>query len=164
MAQYTATSVGTRSLQLFDYRQLFLAELIYPKWYSFHATIQMPQQKSYQLVLSGFWQSTIQLKDEDQVLLEFSLEWKGILFRMLNDAHQRQYLLKLKSFTSGQYIMQDLSANELFTITFDFKWRQLKFDYRIESTLTFERLDQKELILLSALHAVNYYRTIVAAT
>ena len=44
-----------------------------------------------------------------------------------------------------------------------FKWSKLNFDYNIETTQVFDKFENKELLLLTILHCINYYITIVAA-
>ena len=43
----------------------------------------------------------------------------------------------------------------------DFKWNKLNYDYNIETTRDFDNFYKKELLLLSTLHCINYYMTIV---
>ena len=45
----------------------------------------------------------------------------------------------------------------------DFKWNKLNYDYNIETSKNFDDFDNKELLLLTILHCINYYVTIIAS-
>ena len=57
----------------------------------------------------------------------------------------------------------DTNDEELMAAETSFKWSKLNFDYNIETTQVFDKFENKELLLLTILHCINYYITIVAA-
>lgn len=162
MGQYKANSTNSQNFSLTSNNQP-LGELIYKKWYSFNAEILLSNGKKYQLEPQGFWNSKIELKDETKTLLEFKMGWNGIIIDIFFDNKEHTYLLKLNSLLSSKFILIDTEKNELMVAETDFKWNKLNYDYNIETAPRFEDFDKKELILLTILHCINYYMTIVAS-
>lgn len=70
----------------------------------------------------------------------------------------------MKGLLSSQFVLIDTEKNELLVTKTDFKWNKLNFDYVIETSTDFDKFDNKELMLLTTLHCINYYMTIIAAT
>ena len=74
MGHYKANATNSHNFSLtFDNQKV--GELVYKKWYSFSAEIQMTDSTKYQLEPKGFWDSKIELKDDTQTLLEFKMGW-----------------------------------------------------------------------------------------
>lgn len=163
MANYTATSRNSRTFILSN-ESGTLGELIYPKWYTFNAEIVLNKTSKYQLELDGFWDSKIKLKEGDVVLLEFKIGWNGVELHSNLDGKSERYLLKLKGFFSSKYILVDAQDKELLEAEFDFKWKKLEYDYNIITSKSFENLNNKELLILTTLHCINYYLTIISGT
>jgi hypothetical protein len=156
MGQYKATSANSKNFILTQ-NNVQLGELIYPKWYTFNAEIILADKSVYKLVPQGFWESSIQLKKDDDTLLEFKLEWKGIVFSINKNGATHDYLLKLKGLLSSKFVLVDSDDNELFEVECDFKWTKAEYDYFVSTTEKFDQFENKELLLLSFFHAINYY-------
>lgn len=162
MGQYKANATNSHNFTLrFDYQKV--GELVYKKWYSFSAEIQMTDGTKYQLEPTGFWDSKIELKDDTQTLLEFKMGWKGIIIKTLFNDSEEVFLLKLKGLLSNKFVLLDTNDEELMAAETSFKWSKFNFDYNIETTPVFDNFENKELLLLTILHCINYYITIVAA-
>ena len=162
MAIYKANSTNAHNFSLTLDNQA-IGELIYKKWYSFDAEIQMAGGKKYQLEPKGFWASKIELKDETQILLEFKMGWNGIIIKTLFNNKEETYLLKLKGLLSANFVLLDTEKVELMAAEANFKWSTFNYDYNIETSEKFDNLDNRALLLLTILHCINYYMTIVAA-
>lgn len=162
MSQYKANAINSRNFILTSDNQE-IGELIYEKWYSFHAEILMNDGTKCQLEPTGFWNSKIELKDDTQTLLEFKMGWKGIVIKILSAKNEDTYLLKMKGLLSSKFVLIDTDDEELMVVETNFKWSKLTFDYNIETTQNFDNFDNKELLILTILHCVNYYMTLIAA-
>ena len=162
MGQYKANSTNSQNFSLtFDNHRI--GELIYKKWYSFNAEILLSDGARYQLEPKGFWDSKIELKDDTKTLLEFKMGWKGIIIKTFFDNKEDTFLLKLNSLLSSKFVLIDTDKSELMVAETDFKWNKLNYDYNIETTQNFDNFDNKELLLLTILHCINYYMTIIAS-
>ena len=162
MGHYKANATNSHNFSLtFDNQKV--GELVYKKWYSFSAEIQLTDGSNYQLEPTGFWDSKIELKDDTQTLLEFKMGWKGIIIKTLFNDSKEVFLLKLKGLLSNKFVLLDTNDEELMAAETSFKWSKLNFDYNIETTQVFDKFENKELLLLTILHCINYYITIVAA-
>ena len=162
MGQYRASSTNSHNFTLtFDNEKI--GELIYQKWYSFAAEILMNNGKEYQLEPKGFWDSTIELKEGEATLLEFKMGWKGIIIKTYFDNEEKHFLLKLKGLLSNKFVLLDDKNEELMVAETDFKWSKLNFDYTIETTQNFDNFTNEKLLLLTVLHCINYYMTVIVA-
>jgi len=97
-------------------------------------------------------------------LLDFKIGWKGIVFTTNIDGNSKDYLLKLKGLLNSKYVLVDTNDKELFVVEFDFKWRKLEFDYNLVTSDEFENFENKELLLLTAVHCINYYLTLITGS
>ena len=89
--------------------------------------------------------------------------WKGIIIKTFFNSKEETYLLKLNGLLSNKFVLIDTDKNELMVAETDFKWNKLNYDYNIETTRDFDDFDKKELLLLTILHCINYYMTIIAS-
>lgn len=163
MGKYKGNSINSRNFNL-TFDNLKIGELIYEKWYSFNADILLSDGAKYQLEPKGFWDYKIELKDNTNVLLEFKMGWKGIIIKTFFDNKGDTFLLKLNGLLGSDFVLIDKDKNELMIIETDIKWTKLNYDYNIETTQNFENFDNKELLLLTLLHCVNYYMTTIITT
>ena len=162
MSQYKTNSTNSKNFNL-TFENQSIGALIYKKWYSFNAEISIVEGKTYQLEPVGFWNSKIELKDGEKKLLEFKMSWKGIIIKTFFENEQKSYLLKLKGLLSNKFILIDTDNKELLAAETDFKWNKLNMDYNIETTNELENLPNKELLLLTILHCINYYMTMIVS-
>jgi hypothetical protein len=157
MGQYRANSEKSKNFNLtFDNQEI--GELIYKKWYSFDAETIMPDGIKYQLEPKSFWDSKIVLKDGSKTLLEFKKGWKGITIKTFFDNKEDNFLLKLSGLLSSKYVLIDTNKRELMVAETDFKWNKLNYDYKIETAPNFYNFNNKELMILTILHCINYYK------
>ncbi len=162
MGHYKANSNNAKNFSL-TFENQRKGELIYTKWYSFNAEIVMPDGTKYQLKPSGFWDSKIELKNDTETLLEFKMSWKGIMIKTFFENENATYLLKLSGLFNNKFVLIDTDKNELMVAETDFKWSKLNWDYTIETTNQFDNISNKELLLLTILHCINYYMTMVVS-
>ncbi|MBU1822220.1 MAG: hypothetical protein KKG00_12025 [Bacteroidetes bacterium] len=160
MGHYKTNSSNSRNFILTT-GNCKIGELKYKQWYSFRAEVQLADHSTYQLEPKGFWDSKIELKRADAVLLEFKMGWKGILIKANFNGNEKNYLLKLKGLLSSKFILIDSEENEVLTADTEFKWNKFNFDYTMETSTEFDTMENKELMLLTIVHCMNYYLTVV---
>ncbi|MGX1642036.1 hypothetical protein [Sphingobacterium sp. NPDC055431] len=162
MALYKANSRNSRNFKVTLENQE-IGELLIKKWYSFDADLIMSDGKNYQLITKGFWDSKVELIDGSQTLLDFKMGWKGIVIKTYFDNQERQYLLKLQGFINSKFILIDESEREISVASTDFKWLTLNFNYDIETSASFDQLRNRDLLLMTMLHCMNYYISYLSA-
>lgn len=162
MGHYKANATNNKNFHLVSNNKA-LGELIYKKWYSFDAEIVKPEGESYRLEPKGFWDSKVELKDNTSTLLEFKMGWKGIIIRSLLNGREETFLFKFRGLLSNRFSLLDTNNEELLVAETSFNWSKITFDYSIETTQIFDDFDNKELLLLTIVHCINYYMTMVAA-
>jgi hypothetical protein len=156
MASYIVNSTNSQNFNL-TFESQKIGELIYKKWFLFNAEIDIFKDKKFTLEPKGFWDSKIELKDENELLIEFKMGWKGILIKTFFNNKENEFLLKLNSLLSNKFVLLDVKNTELLVVDTNLKWNSFTYDYTIETTSTFDSFENKELLLLTILHCVNYY-------
>lgn len=161
MGLYNANSTNSKNFKLTLNGQN-IGELTYEKWYAFSAEIQLANGKKYKLEPKGFWDSKIELLDGNDKLLEFKMGWKGIIIKTSFNNEEEDYMLTLKGLFSNKYVLFNVDKEELLVAESSFKWGKLNFDYHIETTSKFDSLDNNALLLLTIVHCINYFITMIA--
>jgi hypothetical protein len=163
MEHYQAKSLDTKHFKLMR-ADATIGLLEYESWFSFKAEITLADQHRYAVRPKGFWGTTIEVKEQEEVLLDFKMNWKGqILIRTLFGGTEDFYILRHKGLLKSVFILQHQDETPLLSVESDFKWTQLTVDYQLEAAAAFEQLPHKELLLLTAIHCANYYMTMLAA-
>jgi len=161
MGHYKVNSTNSSDFILTS-NNVNIGELKYAKWYSFKAEMLLADHSLYQLEPKGLWDSKIELKQGEKTILYFEMGWKGIVINF-NDS-DKKYLLRLKGLLSSKFVLVDTDEKELLAIETDFKWAKLTFDFNIETSNEFDNFENKEVLLLTTLHCVNYYMAFVNST
>ncbi len=161
MGQYKANSVSALNFIL-SADQNKAGELIYEKWYSFSAEILLAGGRKLKLEPFGYWDSKIELKEGSKILLDFKMGWHGIVIRTYFDDKEQNYLVKTKGLLSNKFLLLDTGNRELAVAETNFKWAKLNFEYTIETDAEFDKFENKDLMLLTMIHCINYYMTMVA--
>ncbi|QJX45505.1 hypothetical protein HMJ29_00540 [Hymenobacter taeanensis] len=162
MTEYTVQANGSKEFQLLA-NGTVLGHLRYTEWFSLKAVITLANGMSFQIEPRGFWGTTIELKDQEKVLLTFKMHWAGkIIIKSRLDGN-KALVFKNKSVLKNTYVLQDKDEQELLLVQPDFHWIKLNHDYTISATELFEQLNAKELLLLTTVHCANYYMMMVAS-
>jgi hypothetical protein len=161
MGHYKVNSMNSSDFIL-TMNNINIGELKYSKWYSFKSEMILADNSRYQLEPKGFWDSKIELKQGEKIILYFEMGWKGIVIN-LND-NSKKYLLRSKGLLSSKFVLIDTDEKELLAIESDFKWTELTFNFNIETSNEFDNFENKEVLLLTTLHCVNYYMAFVNST
>lgn len=161
MGHYKVNSKNSSDFIL-TMKNVKIGELKYLKWYSFKSEIVLADNSRYQLEPKGFWDSKIEVKQGEEIILYFEMGWKGIMINLNNSG--TKYLLRSKGLLSSKFVLVDTDEKELLAIENDFKWMELTFNFNIETSNEFDNFDNKEILLLTTLHCVNYYMAFVNST
>ncbi|TXK36664.1 hypothetical protein FVR03_17165 [Pontibacter qinzhouensis] len=162
MSNYKANSTNSTDFNL-ETKGISVGKLKYGKWYSFKAEVVLADNSHYQLEPKGVWDSVIELQKDGKTLLEFEMGWKGIVIKTLFKGVEKKYLLKLTGILSSKFVLIDTDEKMLLAVDADFKWTSFNFDFQIETTSEFEEFENKELLLLTTLHCINYYITFISS-
>lgn len=161
MAEYYAKSNNSLSFEVMDDDQP-LGKLTYSSWFSFNAEIETLDH-TYQVEPKGFWGTTIELKDNDKVLLKFRMNWNGeIVMQTYFDEIKSGYLFKHRGIFKDSFVLADQHGTELFVMKPHLKWDTLNYEYQITTSESFDVLSNKEILLLNSLHCANYYMSMIA--
>ena len=164
MKEYKVNSKDTKSFYL-SQDGLEIGSLIYEKWFSFKAEMILQKKDTFQIEPKGFWGTTIELKQHDKVLLNFKLNWNGnIIISTQFDSNEKGYVFKQKGILKTTFVLLDTNEAELLSIQPDFKWSKLYYDYNISTSAIFESLNHNDILLLTAIHCINYYMSMMTTS
>lgn len=157
MTAYNVSSGDARKFSLTKNESL-IGDLVYEQWFSFKSRILLVDNSGFTIEPKGFWGTTIELKDNDNVLLSFKMGWSGniIIHSRLNNIEE-DYIFKQKGLLKSTFVLTDAASQELLAMTPDFKWNKLNYDYSIATTDSFDALQSQDILLLTAVHCANYY-------
>ncbi|MCB2409098.1 hypothetical protein [Hymenobacter lucidus] len=164
MAEYQATATDTKVFQLLS-EETVVGMLQYTEWYTFKAAAALADGSSFQITPKGFWGTTIELKDQDKVLLSFKMNWDGsIIIKSRLTADGRAFVVKSKGTFKQSFVLLDKDGQELVVVKPGYKWNKISPEYQISTTDSFEELAAKHLLLLTTVHCINYYMTMAVST
>lgn len=161
MAEYYAKSSNSLSFELFDDDKL-TGKITYTSWFSFNAEIELADHQSFQVEPKGFWGTTIELKDNEKVLLKFRMNWNGeIIIQTYFDGVKESFVCKHRGVFKDSFVLTDKEGIELLVMKPQFKWNLLNYEYQITTSDDFEKYSNKDILLLTSLHCVNYYMSMI---
>jgi len=162
MAEYQAKLNNSLSFGLTKGDEL-IGKLIYKSWFRFNALIEIANSLNYQVEPKGFWGTTIEIKDNDKVLLEFTMNWNGeVVIQTYFNNIEKGYIFKHQGIFKESYILTDQEGIELLTMKPHLKWKLMDYEYQIITSDSFESFPEREILLLTALHCANYYMSMIA--
>ncbi|MCA8831098.1 hypothetical protein [Hymenobacter pini] len=164
MAEYRVQSTDKRTFALLTDGTM-LGQLCYAEWFSFKATLTMPDGTSLRAEPRGFWGTTIEVKEHDAVRLSFKMHWNGsIVLKSRLGEEGRVFVLKNRSVLKNDYVLLSKEGQELLHLQPNFKWRTGNYEYAISSAAEFEQLAAKHMLLLCATHCTNYYLAMLTSS
>lgn len=153
---YQAISTNSLYFEISNKEQV-IGQLIYKNWFKFNAEINILNSK-YQIEPKGFWGTTVEVKDGENVILKFTMNWDGnILLQTYFNKIEKDYIFKHSGFFKESFILTDQKNNELLVMKPKFKWNSLKYEYEITTSVIFETFEEKDILLLNSLHCANYF-------
>ncbi|MCJ7935604.1 MAG: hypothetical protein MUW56_18755 [Chryseobacterium sp.] len=162
MAEYYAKSTHSLSFEVTKDSQ-FIGRLIYKSWFKFNAEIEIGN-RFYLVEPKGFWGTTIELKDNERVLLKFRMNWNGeIVIQTYFEGVKEGFLFKHRGIFKESFVLADQQGDELFVMKPHLKWTSMNYEYHITTAEKFEMLSNKEILLINSLHCANYYMSMMAS-
>jgi len=162
MAVYQAKADSSLSFNVTKDEKL-IGKLSYKSWFKYNAVIEAGNS-SYQLKPKGFWGTTIELKDGKELLLKFSMNWKGeIAVQTYFNGVENSFILKHRGVFKESFILTDGEKTELLVMKPHLKWGRMNYEYQITTSDTFEASPAKEIILMASLYCANYYMSTIMA-
>jgi len=142
-----------------------IGKIAYKTWFTFNADIELAGGKNLHIGTKGFWGTTLELKDGEQVLMKLKMNWNGevVLHTFFEDG-EAGYIFKQKSILGKAFILTDKNNAELVVAQPDYNWTQMNYKYAIATSEAFEKLAHKEEILFSVVHLMNYYISSMTAS
>ncbi|MET3037142.1 hypothetical protein ABXT08_13610 [Chryseobacterium sp. NRRL B-14859] len=163
MAEYQAKSSNSLSFEVTKDNQL-IGTLTYTTWFKFNAVIEIGAHQRYQVEPKGFWGTTIELKDQEKVLLKFRMNWNGEIVVQTNfDGIKDSFLFRHRGVFKESFVLTDQEGLELLVIKPHFKWNVINYEYNIITSDLFETYPNKEMLLINSLHCANYYISMMTA-
>ena len=152
------TSTGSKEFELNDDAGRFLGKLAYESWFSTKASITTQFAEFYDLQSKGFWSAYIAVEKVGVEYAQLKRNWGGnVIIDILGNDQPMDYLFRRVGFWQERFQIEDHNKNILMTLTPDFKWGKLNFDYTIDINPQFTDTVDEMMMLLSVFCA-NYLR------
>lgn len=104
MAEYQAKSINSLTFEVTTEGRA-VGKLIYKSWFRFNAELQTSVH-SYQIEPKGFWGTTIELKDDEKILLKFRLNWNGeIVVQTYFNGIKESYVFKYRGVFKEMFVL-----------------------------------------------------------
>lgn len=163
MATYQAKSTNGLSFEVSKDSEV-IGQLTYGSWLKFNAVITIADT-AYPVEPRGFWETSIEVRYGEQVLLSFSMGWKGqiVLQTFFNDAEE-SYVFNHRGVFRESFVLTDQDGKELLVMKPQLKWAKMNYEYELSTSNTFEAFRDKDILILTALHCANYYLSMTMAT
>lgn len=161
MAEYQAKSSNTLTFDLTQGNQS-IGKLSYKSWFKFNALAELRNNSNYQIEPKGFWGTTIEVKDNDQVLVQFNMNWNGeIVIQTHVSGIENGYVFKHRGVFKESFLLIDQSGAELLVMKPHLKWSLMTYEYQIATADSFESSSNKDLLLITTIHCANYYMSMI---
>jgi hypothetical protein len=162
MAEYQAKSTSSLTFDLTRDNQL-IGKLSYKGWFKFDALIEIQNNQNYQVEPKGFWGTTIEVKDNGKVLLQFNMNWDGeIVIQTHFGGVEKGYVFKHRGLFKESFLLTDQEGADLMVMKPHLKWNLMNYEYQITTSDSFESFSEKDILLITAIHCANYYMSMIA--
>ncbi|GAB3988293.1 hypothetical protein GCM10028807_10630 [Spirosoma daeguense] len=163
MTEYQAKSTKPLTFNITKDDQL-IGKLVYESWFKFSSTLELANGSTYQIKPKGFWGTTIEFKDGDNVLLKFSMNWNGdIVIQTFSGGFEKGYIFRHKGIFNESFLLIDQDGIELLVAKPQIKWSKMNYEYQLTTSGAFESLANKEILLITSVHCANYYMSMMMA-
>lgn len=161
MTEYNARSTNTLSFEIKKGEEM-IGKLTNKSWFKFDAVMEFENGKHYEVTPKGFWGTTIELKDNELILLKFKMNWRGeIVVQTFFGNLEKDYVFKHNGIFKKSFMLVDTEGVELLYINVNMKWNKANYEYDITSSDAFEALSNKDILLLNSVHCANYYMSMM---
>jgi hypothetical protein len=151
--ELTVKSQEKRVFEISDENNI-IAELIYPKWYSYDAELKF-NNSEYQFKSVGFWGTKLVLNQNDKSLFSFRLHWNGGL-EIKDIIKEESYFLESKGIFKRTFNLFNNKKEHLATLVPDYKWNKLEYEYLVSTDDEFFKSFENKLLIFSVIYGVNY--------
>lgn len=164
MTEYQAKISNTFSFDITKDNQS-VGKLTYKSWFKFDAELELTNHSKYRIEPKGFWGTIIELKEGENVLLKFNMNWNGdIIVQTFFDGIEKDYVFKHRGIFKESFVLIDKEGTELLVMKPHIKWNVMNYEYTITTTDIFEALSNKEILLINSLHCANYYMSMATSS
>lgn len=159
MKEYIVKAEKGRKYRLFE-GEKELGLLSHNKWFSMNSEIEFSDYKKLSVVSVGFWNNKMTVMSNDTEVASFKMTFSG---GMQITTNSEVYRLKLKGIFKSGFILTDESNETLLTADYRLVWKSMSNDFTFVSSEAFERISDKETMLMIVLAAANYYIAVLAS-
>ena len=158
MTEYKVKSEDKKKFS-FTNNDNLIGDLIYQQQYNLESDILLANGLSYHFGPKGDSAMTVELKDNESIMLNFKMNSKGnISINTKFENIEKHYIFKHTGVFKSTYTLVDSEEEELLVIQTDFKWDKFNQDYNISTSGTFDKFTNKDILLLTMIYCINYYQ------
>lgn len=135
--------------------------LHYKSWFSYKARIFLQDGKELGIEPKGFWGSTIEIKEEDSILIKLRVHWNGnIILHTFFDQEEKGLLIKSKGIFNNVFVLCDEDNTELMQLKPTMNWSKLNYEYAITTDEAIDKINEQVILTLVSVYCANYYMAI----
>lgn len=150
---YTAKGSKVKGFTLTDTADNIIGTISYNSWFSRKADVYLYSNDHYEIIPSGFWQTSSDILHAEYKAGAISMNWRGNMTVVLNE---KGYLFKRNNFWSRSFALQ-MDGREIFSVRQRYDWAKLVFVYEMNVPDNFERANVLLLLLLAVYCANQQY-------
>lgn len=155
MMDYKVQSLDTKNFILTG-NGVEAGRLVYDSWFSFKADMSIGGT-NYTIEPQGFWGTTVELKQNDTVVLDLKMNWNGNVLITVYGQEETAYILKQKSILKNTYVLTDSDHTNVLSMEADFKWKKVNYEYHVTAAEDPDKDDLNKILILASVHCLNYY-------
>ncbi|MBS1746376.1 MAG: hypothetical protein JST21_09435 [Bacteroidetes bacterium] len=163
MTEYIVKSTDTLSF-VFVKGEDIVGKLTYKNWFSFKAKLELNNNHLYQMEPKGFWGTTIELKENDNTILNFKMNWNGnIVIHSVIANPEQDFVFRHRGVLKDSFVLLNKDDVELLVVKPDFKWNKFNYEYKITSSGYFDSFKNQDILLATTIHCANYYMATITS-
>ncbi|MBL7905852.1 MAG: hypothetical protein JNL22_12590 [Bacteroidales bacterium] len=126
------------------------ARLVYKNRFSAKASIHLPDGRTSEVVLTDFWRSISEIRENGKTVLVFRRRWTGRTIIETPDSGSRYtYFFRQKGFFTHRYVLSDKDDRELAVARPQFQWKGFRYSFNLELSDSIRR--RENYVLLAVL-------------
>ena len=138
--------------------------ITYKNWFSVSkAKIEINPSKEFYTSKKSIWKSDFYIMQDEKAVLEFNFSWNGsVHINAYFDEQTKKYVLKKKGFWSSDCLLMDDNNHQICTIIPEYKWKNFKTSYQINSFSPLASIEN-DVLLLSIIHCITLINIMAVA-
>lgn len=144
------------------------ARLVYKNRFSGKAAIHFPDGRICEVVLTDFWRSVSEIRENGKAILVFRRKWTGKTMIETADTGSRYtYFFRQKGFFTHRYVLYDKDDRELAVARSEFHWKGFRYSFSLHLSDSIRRRENHVILAVLLVYltkrAISQHQAAVVA-